>query len=218
VTAPQDPYLSPDGHWRWDGTQWVPAAPFYYPPAYYGPPPTGGTDGKAIGSLVCALAAPFVCGLSSIVAVILGHQSRREARRAGREPSGLALAGLIIGYLGVAAAVAFLALVVVGTATSAHCVGDGCGGTARVDVAGPAAVALHDAEAAQERYRTSHGVYAGSAADLAGAGYTDPDGVSVRVLWVQSEFYCLRGDAGDSTLYLEGGDGADSVATTAPCG
>jgi hypothetical protein len=179
------------------------------------PPPAGRHDGKAIASLVCSLVGG--CGFASLAAVILGHQSRREARRDQREPSGLALAGVIIGYLGLAAVAGFVALFAVGATLSPGCVGPSCG-TAQVDAAGPAAVALHDAQAAEERYRTDHGVYAGSAADLSGFGYTDPDGVSVSVLWVYGESYCMRGDAGDSTLYLAYGQGNEGVATDVPCG
>jgi type IV pilus assembly protein PilA len=74
------------------------------------PPPMGGggyatgpseTSGKAIGSLVSALVFPFFGG---IVAIILGHISLSEIKKsAGRlKGDGLAMAGLILGYLQVA--------------------------------------------------------------------------------------------------------------------
>jgi hypothetical protein len=210
VTAPQDPYLSPDGRWRWDGAQWVPAAPSWYPPA----PPRSAHDGKAIASFVVSLVG--MCGINSVVAVVLGHQSRRDARREGREPSGFATAGLVIGYLGLAVTVALIGLFAALYATGSLEPTDE--GTARVEAAGPAAVALHDAEVAQEAYRTSHGVYAGSTSALSEVGYSDPDGVTVSVLWVYGESYCLRGEASGSTLYLATSDGSDAVATPDPCG
>ena len=129
MTEPStQPQFSPDGRWKWDGHTWIPndqpgypAGPGYFPaapgypatPSYpaYGAPQPSAHDGKAIGSLVCALVG---CGIGSIAAVVLGHMSRSEAKRQNREPSGLALAGLIIGYLGIAAMVAILGVFAVG--------------------------------------------------------------------------------------------------------
>jgi len=64
------------------------------------------TDGKAIGSLVCGILGLtiFSC-LAGIPAIILGHMSRSEIRKSmGRlKGEGLALAGLIMGYVSFAA-------------------------------------------------------------------------------------------------------------------
>jgi len=60
------------------------------------------TDGKAIASLVCGIASITVLFiLAGIPAIILGHISRSEIRKsAGRlRGEGMALAGLIMGYL-----------------------------------------------------------------------------------------------------------------------
>ncbi len=61
------------------------------------------TSGKAIASLICGLFIFFFP--ISIVAVILGHLSLSEIRKsAGRiQGQGMAIAGLVLGYLGVAA-------------------------------------------------------------------------------------------------------------------
>ena len=73
-------------------------------PAIGAPAPLGssGTSGKAIVSLICGLfffVLPF-----SIVAVIFGHLSLSEIRKsAGRlKGDGLAIAGLVLGYAGLA--------------------------------------------------------------------------------------------------------------------
>ena len=61
------------------------------------------TSGKAIASLILGCLA-FVFP-AAIAAVVLGHISRSDIRKsAGRlEGAGMALAGLILGYLGIAA-------------------------------------------------------------------------------------------------------------------
>lgn len=58
--------------------------------------PSTGPNGLAIASFVCSL------GMLSIVAVILGHMSRAQSQREGQIPHGLALAGVILGYIGLA--------------------------------------------------------------------------------------------------------------------
>src|SRR5580698_2032302 len=59
------------------------------------------TSGKAIASLVCGIFGFF---LGSIAAVILGHMAHSEIRKsAGRlGGAGIATAGLVLGYLGIA--------------------------------------------------------------------------------------------------------------------
>lgn len=98
-----------------------------YQPPYgqaYGQQPYGqpygyaqprGTNGLAIASLVTSLV--WVCGLSSIAAVVLGHVARGQIKRTGEQGAGLALAGLIIGYLGIALVVGYVVVVLVVAAT-----------------------------------------------------------------------------------------------------
>lgn len=73
--------------------------PSMAPPAVVGKPPT---SGKAIASLVCGIFGFF---LGSIAAVILGHMAHSDIRKsAGRlGGAGMATAGLVLGYLGIAA-------------------------------------------------------------------------------------------------------------------
>ena len=60
------------------------------------------TSGKAIGSLICGIFGFFLP--ASIAAVVLGHLSLSEIRKsAGRlKGQGLATAGLVLGYMGIA--------------------------------------------------------------------------------------------------------------------
>ena len=68
------------------------------------------TNTLAIVSLVCGIASwvaiPLVAG---IAAVITGHMARGQIRQTGEGGNGLAVAGLILGYLNVV----FFALVIV---------------------------------------------------------------------------------------------------------
>ena len=64
-------------------------------PSY--PPPVRPTNGMAIGSLVCALMA------ISLPAVIMGHIARSQIRDKNEAGDGLAVAGLVVGWLGMAA-------------------------------------------------------------------------------------------------------------------
>ncbi|MGH9817020.1 MAG: DUF4190 domain-containing protein, partial [Candidatus Acidiferrales bacterium] len=56
----------------------------------------------AVASLVCGLV--FVFFPAAVAAVILGHLSRSDIRRSGgrKTGAGMALAGLVMGYIGVA--------------------------------------------------------------------------------------------------------------------
>jgi hypothetical protein len=79
----------------------LPDSPAYrkpLPPGYQAP-----TSGKAIGSLICGIFFFFIP--AAVVAVILGHLSLSEIRKsAGRlKGQGMAIAGLVLGYLGIAA-------------------------------------------------------------------------------------------------------------------
>jgi Domain of unknown function (DUF4190) len=74
--------------------------PYYPPPPYYGYPPPRGTNTMAILALVFAF-------VFSPAAIILGHIARKQIRVTGEEGDGLALAGLIMGYIFTGISVAF---------------------------------------------------------------------------------------------------------------
>ena len=65
-----------------------------YPPAVPGQP----TNGLAIGSMVCGI-IPFI---AAVPAVIFGHLARAQIRQTGERGDGMAIAGLVLGYLGIA--------------------------------------------------------------------------------------------------------------------
>jgi len=81
--------------------------------------PVRTTNGMAIGSLVCGLLGFLTC-ISAIVAVILGHIARKQIRESGgtQQGEGMALAGLILGYIVIGLGVLYFILVVVVAAGS----------------------------------------------------------------------------------------------------
>jgi hypothetical protein len=115
-------YSPPPGQ-PYDGPQ-QPYPPYQGPyPPYQAPypayPPAVPTNGLAIASLVCGVGT-FVIGLSFIPAIICGHIARGQIRRTGEQGGGLALAGLILGYVGSALFIALIGLFIVIAAKIGH--------------------------------------------------------------------------------------------------
>ncbi|MFF4760714.1 DUF1707 and DUF4190 domain-containing protein [Streptomyces sp. NPDC001292] len=89
-------------------TSAAPVVPSTFLPA--APPPT---NGKAVGSLVCGVLTLMTAGLTGLPAVVLGHTARAEMRRTREGGDGLALAGLVLGWLSVAGWAVFLVVLVI---------------------------------------------------------------------------------------------------------
>jgi len=73
----------------------------YVPPPYYGygqPVQPRSTNGLAIAALVCSLLGPCTF-VSAIAGVILGYIARAQIRRTGESGAGMALAGIIVGWV-----------------------------------------------------------------------------------------------------------------------
>ncbi|MEV4636117.1 DUF4190 domain-containing protein [Actinoplanes sp. NPDC049548] len=85
-----------------------PGSPYGYPSYPPGPRPT---EGMAIASLVVScvsiagLCGWWVGGLLGVLGAIFGHVARRKIRQTGAGGSGMALAGIIIGWVVTAIAV-----------------------------------------------------------------------------------------------------------------
>ena len=78
-----------------------------------------GNNALAIASLVCGVAQVMLWPLATIPAVVLGHVARHQIRRTGEQGAGLALAGLILGWIGVGfALLAIVGIVLIVAATS----------------------------------------------------------------------------------------------------
>jgi hypothetical protein len=96
--------------------------PGQYPPAYGAPgfayvTPIGPkTNGMAIASLICAIGGIFFLAIPSILGIIFGFVARSQIERSeGKQTgSGLALAGIIVGFCVVAIGVLIVILAVAG--------------------------------------------------------------------------------------------------------
>ncbi|GAA5047101.1 hypothetical protein HNP84_000436 [Thermocatellispora tengchongensis] len=101
----------------------------------YFPNPAGqqATSGAAVASLIFGIIGIFASwclfGIPSILAIVLGHVAAGKTRRGLRPGHGMAVAGLILGYIVVIPAIILIALVVVGAGPEslAEWVNDGFG-------------------------------------------------------------------------------------------
>lgn len=100
--------------------------PAYPPPGY---PPPGYAPGwrptnqLAIAALVCGCAQIFLWVLAAIPAIILGHMARRQIRQTGEGGDGMALAGLILGYVGIVLSIAIIIGFIAVFAAASHSAG-----------------------------------------------------------------------------------------------
>jgi hypothetical protein len=103
-------YSPPPGHQQYN-------PPYQAPQAYQPYPLVRPTNGLAIAALVCGIAA-FATGITCIPAIICGHMARGQIRRTGEQGDGLAVAGLILGYVSIVLfAVGVLAILLVASRT-----------------------------------------------------------------------------------------------------
>ncbi|RKE19573.1 DUF1707 and DUF4190 domain-containing protein [Streptomyces sp. TLI_171] len=92
----------------------VPVVPPTFLPAYQPLPPR---NGLAVASLVLGGLVFFTGGLSGVPAVITGHMARSQIRRTGEQGDGMALTGLILGWVTIAGWSLLLFLVIIASVT-----------------------------------------------------------------------------------------------------
>ena len=85
-----------------------------YPP----PPPKSQTN--AILALVLSCVGFVTCGVTAIVGVIFGHIAMGKIKRGEEEGHGMALAGLILGYVVIAGWVLYFAIVLIAIIAAAN--------------------------------------------------------------------------------------------------
>ena len=87
--------------------------PYGQQPMYgYGYPPPPKSQTNAILALVLSLVGFATCGVTSIVGVIFGHIAMGKIKRGEEEGHGLALAGIIVGYVVIVGYLLFIAFYV----------------------------------------------------------------------------------------------------------
>lgn len=84
------------------------------PPQYFMYHPAPPTNGLAVAALVLGII--WIYWLGSILAVIFGHVALRQIQAHHEGGKGLAVAGLVLGYVGLG--VLALVLVIMGTASA----------------------------------------------------------------------------------------------------
>lgn len=92
----------------------------FAPPVPY-PAAGGRTNGLAVASLVCGI-AQFLVPLvpTSILAIVFGHVARGQIRRTGEAGDGLAVTGLILGWLAVVLWLLFWVIAIGGFVAYSH--------------------------------------------------------------------------------------------------
>ncbi len=93
-----------------------PMAPYGYMPLAH----PQRTNSLAVGSLICGIGQIFVWTPASIAAVIMGHAARRQIRQNGESGDGMAVAGLVLGWIGIALTLLFLLIIIVAVAATSH--------------------------------------------------------------------------------------------------
>ena len=92
-----------------------PNQPGYVPAPYYDQGSAQRTNGVAIAALVCGIGGMMVPG-ASIAAIVLGHLGLSSVNRTGEGGRGMALAGMILGYVITVLGVLFILLIILGIA------------------------------------------------------------------------------------------------------
>jgi hypothetical protein len=129
---PYDPY-QPQGGQQQHPTQPFSAAPYPASPVPYQQPfpaqqqvhyvpAVNPTSGTAVVSLIAGIIGILggwcLFGLPCLVAIVTGHLAYRETRTGARGGNGLAISGLVLGYLGIVPGVLITAFFTVGMLAS----------------------------------------------------------------------------------------------------
>jgi hypothetical protein len=92
--APNQPYSDP-GYGGYAGYT-TPGQQYGYG---YAQPVAQRTNGLAIAAMVVSLSSIVVCGFPAIIGAIMGHVARRQIRERGEAGDGMALTGVIVGWI-----------------------------------------------------------------------------------------------------------------------
>lgn len=83
------------------GYGYYPASyPAHYPGAYPHDYKPRQTNGLALASIITSSTSLFMCPPVGLGGIIMGHMARRQMAKDGSEGAGMALAGIIVGWIG----------------------------------------------------------------------------------------------------------------------
>lgn len=96
--------------------------PYGQQPMYgYGyPPPAPKPQTNAILALVLSCVGLATCGVTAIVGVIFGHIAMGRIKRGEEDGRGMALAGVIIGYVVIVGWLLYLAIIIIAIIAAAN--------------------------------------------------------------------------------------------------
>lgn len=92
------------------------APPVPAPPGAATTPTAGSTNGLAIASMILGILWLYWVG--SILALIFGYLARRQIKERNQSGDGMAIAGIVLGWIGVGVLVLLVIIGIVGAATS----------------------------------------------------------------------------------------------------
>ncbi|MYW03678.1 DUF4190 domain-containing protein [Streptomyces sp. SID3343] len=100
---PQHPYMDAQAQYPDPQAYGQPQQPYpygYYQQGYGGYMPQPGTNGLAIASMIVGII--WIYWLGSLLAVIFGHIALSQTARTGQQGRGMAIAGVVLGWVGLA--------------------------------------------------------------------------------------------------------------------
>jgi hypothetical protein len=115
---PGDPYGQQPG--QQPGQPYGQQPPYGMPQYPYGYPPQPKPQTNAILALVLSCVGIATCGVTAIVGVIFGHIAMGRIKRGEEDGRGMALAGVIVGYVVIAGYVLYLAVIVIAIIAAAN--------------------------------------------------------------------------------------------------
>jgi hypothetical protein len=109
--------VPPAQHPNYPGAYGYPGQPGYPQPGYPQPgyPIPRPTNGFAIASLVLGII--WIYWVGSILALIFGYIARKQIRERNESGDGMAIAGIVLGWVGIGVLVIVLIFVIIGIAT-----------------------------------------------------------------------------------------------------
>lgn len=90
-----------------------PAHGWQAPPPYGYPPPPRRTNAMAVASMIVGIL--WLYWIGSILALVFGYVARSQIRRSGEGGGGMAMAGIVLGWVGVGVLIVLLIFVAAST-------------------------------------------------------------------------------------------------------